>query len=138
MEASKSNNILALKPILPDQTVFTHSWVDNFDIKVDRIGGGGSINATHLMAFQEHPSHCQSSINTITVPRKKSQVLFYEDISVEVKPVNVYKKPEKIQSRNVTCNAKKRIISRICMQCGFAFESRTVSTRYIQFLKDDF
>ena len=38
LEASKSNNILALKPILPDQTFFTHFWVDNFDIKVDRIG----------------------------------------------------------------------------------------------------
>ena len=41
LEASKSNNILALKPILPDETVFTHFWVDNFDIKVDRIGGRG-------------------------------------------------------------------------------------------------
>ena len=108
MEASKSNNILALKPILPDQTVFTHFWVDNFDIKVYRIGGGGSINTTHLMAFQEHQSHCQPNINTITVPRKKSRVLFYEDVSVEVKPVNVYKKPEKIQSRNATWNAEKK------------------------------
>ena len=100
LEASKLNNILALKPILPDQTVFTHFWVVNFDIKVDRIGGRGSINTTHLMAFQEHQSYCQPNINTITIPRKKSRVLFYEDVSVEVKPVNVYKKPEKIQSRN--------------------------------------
>ena len=69
--------------------------MDNFDIKVDRIGGRGPINTTHLKAFQEHQSHCQSNINTITVPRKKSRVLLYEDVSVEVKPVNVYKKPEK-------------------------------------------
>ena len=60
------------------------------------------------MAFQEHQSHCQPNINTITVPRKKSRVLFYEDVSVEVKPVNVYKKPEKIQSRNATWNAEKK------------------------------
>ena len=96
LEASKLNDILALKPILLDQTVFTYFWADNFNIKVDRIGGGGSINATHLMAFQEHQSHCQSNINTITVPRKMNRVLFYEDVSLEVKPVNVYKKPEKI------------------------------------------
>ena len=108
LEAPKSNNILALKPILPDQTVFTHFWVDNFDIKVDRIGGGGSINTTYLMAFQEHQSHSQPNINTITVPRKKSRVLFDEDVSVEVKPVNVYKKPKKIQSRNATCNVEKK------------------------------
>ena len=108
LEAPKSNNILALKPILLDQTVFTHFWVDNFDIKVDRIGGGGSINTTYLMAFQEHQSHCQPNINTITVPRKKSRVLFDEDVSVEVKPVNVYKKPKKIQSRNATCNVEKK------------------------------
>ena len=81
--------------------------MENFNIKVDRIGGG-SINTTHLMAFQEHQSHCQSNINTITNPRKKSQVLFYKDVSVEVKPVNVYKKPEKIQLRNATCNAEKK------------------------------
>ena len=60
------------------------------------------------MAFQEHQSQCQPNINTIAIPRKKSRVLFYEDVSVEVKSVNVYKKPEKIQSRNATCNAEKK------------------------------
>ena len=60
------------------------------------------------MAFQEHQSHCQPNINTITVPRKKNRVLFYEDVSVEVKPVNIYKKLEKIHSRNTTCNAEKK------------------------------
>ena len=84
LEGSKSSNILALKTILPDQPVFRHFWVDNFDIKVDWIRGGGSINTTHFMAFQEHQSHCQPNINTTTVPRKKSQVLLYENVSVEV------------------------------------------------------
>ena len=84
LEGSKSSNILALKTILTDQPVFRHFWVDNFDIKVDWIRGGGSINTTHFMAFQEHQSHCQPNINTTTVPRKKSQVLFYENVSVEV------------------------------------------------------
>ena len=108
LKGSKSNNILALKPILADQTVFTHFWVDNFDVKVDRIRGGGSTNTTHLTAFQEHQSHCQPNIHTITAPRKKSRVMFYEDVSVEVKPMNVYKKSEKIKSGYATCNAEKK------------------------------
>ena len=82
--------------------------MDNFDVKVDRIGGGGSINTTHLVAFQEHQAHSQPNINTITVPRKKSRVLFYEDVSVEVKTMNVYKKSEKIKSRYATRNDEKK------------------------------
>ena len=57
--ASKSLNVLALQPNLPEQTVFTHFWVDNFDLKINRIGGGGSIHTTHLMALQERRTHCR-------------------------------------------------------------------------------
>ena len=107
LEASKAANILALKPTLPDQNVFTHFWVDNFDLKVDRIGGGGSINTTHLMAFQENQSHCEPKINTITVQRKKSRVLFFEDVTMETKPMDVYKYPEKITSSNLPHSQEK-------------------------------
>lgn len=45
-------NVLPLRPT-ENETVLTYFWVDNFDVKVERLGGSGAINTTHLMAFQE-------------------------------------------------------------------------------------
>ena len=56
-EAAKQSSILKLKPASSAGTVFTYYWVDNFDVKVERMGGGGSINTRHLMAFQEDQNH---------------------------------------------------------------------------------
>ena len=58
--AAKRSNILPLQPASPNITVLTHFWVDNFDVKVVRMGGGGSIDTTHLMAFQEDQNHQQA------------------------------------------------------------------------------
>ena len=109
--ASKSLNVLALQPTLPDQTVFTHFWVDNFDLKIDRIGGGGSIHTTHLMAFQEKQPHCRPKQITVTVPRMKRRVLFYEDVTMEPKRVDVYKEPGSITSNmNVSYSQEKEVL----------------------------
>ena len=109
--ASKSLNVLALQPTLPDQTVFTHFWVDNFDLKIDRIGGGGSIHTTHLMAFQEKQPHCQPKQITVTVPRMKRRVLFYEDVTMEPKRVDVYQEPGSITSSiNVSYSQEKEVL----------------------------
>ena len=48
------------------------STLDNFDLKVDRLGGGGSLNITHLMAFQEDQDNCHQEQNVVTVPYKRS------------------------------------------------------------------
>ena len=53
LEAVKRSNVLKLKPSADKEAVFTHFSVDNFDLKIERMAGGGSINTTHLMAFQE-------------------------------------------------------------------------------------
>ena len=77
LEAAKRSNILKLRPLIKE-TVFTYFWVDNFDIKIERMEGGGSINTTHLMAFQKDQNHATNTM-TITVPRRKSRKLFYEN-----------------------------------------------------------
>ena len=110
LKASKRTNILELKPTLNNQTVFTHFWVDNFDLKVDRIGGGGSINTTNLMAFQENQPHCTQSTNSIAVRGRKSRVLFYEDLAIETKLVDVHKEPEKFPHSNLSCSTEKETL----------------------------
>lgn len=45
LEVSKRSNILKQTPSIKE-TVFTYFWVDNFDIKVEIMEGGGSINTT--------------------------------------------------------------------------------------------
>ena len=43
--------LLPLVPATHSNTVFTHFWADNFDMNIERMVGGGSINTIHLMAF---------------------------------------------------------------------------------------
>ena len=59
----KTENEFELSPILfeSDETVLTYFWVDNFNVKVEKIGGTSAVNTTHLMAFQEKPSIFESS-----------------------------------------------------------------------------
>ena len=59
----KAENEFEVLPILPesDETVLTYFWVDNFNVKVEKIGGTSAVNTTHLMAFQEKPSIFESS-----------------------------------------------------------------------------
>ena len=109
--ASKSLNVLALQPTLPDQTMFTHFWVENFDLKIDQIGGGGSIHTTYLMAFQEKQPHCRPKQITVTVSRMKRRVLFYEDVTMEPKRVDIYKEPSSITSNmNVSYSQEKEVL----------------------------
>ena len=60
---SKTENEFEVLPILfeSDETVLTYFWVDNFNVKVEKIGGTSAVNTTHLMAFQEKPSTFESS-----------------------------------------------------------------------------
>ena len=95
LEAVKRSNKLRLRPSIKE-TVFTCLWVDNFDIKVKRMEGRGSINITHLMAFQEDQNHAANTM-TITVPSKKSRKLFYENIHIEMMPIDAKKEPEEIK-----------------------------------------
>ena len=63
---------------------------------MDRINGGGSVNTTHLVAYQERGS--DHSVNNVhlPVPRKKVRKLFNEDIAVKIKPVNNKAEPSKL------------------------------------------
>lgn len=66
-------------------------WVSTFDIKVERMKGGCSIKTKSLMEFQEDQNHATNTM-IITVRRRKSRTWFYENIHIEMMPVDVNKK----------------------------------------------
>ena len=68
--------------------------------------GECSINAKHLMTFKEDQTHATNTM-TIAVPRKKCRKLFYENIHIEMMPVDVKKEPEKIKIGNQTYYQEK-------------------------------
>ena len=60
---SEEFKVLPLLPSGEEKIVPTFYWVDNFDVKVKKqIGGSGSVNTTHLMAFQEIPNATEANI----------------------------------------------------------------------------
>ena len=65
--------LLPLVPATHSNTVFTHFWADNFDMNIERMVGGGSINTIHLMAFQEWSHGATTNTEGIIIPKKKSQ-----------------------------------------------------------------
>ena len=72
IEKSKSSSLLPLQPSNLNEIVLSYFCFDNFDLETDKQYGGGAINITTMMAFQE--GRTQSSNNTyFHLPRKKSR-----------------------------------------------------------------
>ena len=53
IKQSRELNILPILPVA-EEIIPTYFWVDNFDIKVERLCSSGVFNTAHLMTFQEH------------------------------------------------------------------------------------
>ena len=94
-EEAATSSILPLQP-KDHQPVYTHFWVDNFDIKVDKQVGGGSINTTHLMVFQDSSQGIYVKGNTPSIERKRNRKIFLEDLNINSFSVDRKKNPPKI------------------------------------------
>ena len=64
-------SILPLKPREQNFSVRTYFWVDNFDLQVEKTSGGGSVNTTHLIAFQEEDENSVIVSDNITMDRMR-------------------------------------------------------------------
>ena len=93
MFSSKKGDILPVQPSSKNDVVPTFFWADNFDTIVKRVGGSGSVNVTHLVAFQEIAPNNIVKTRDSTVPRRKNRGLFYKDINIDYKPVHKTKEP---------------------------------------------
>ena len=85
-------SILPLKPKSENDVVLTHFWVDNFDMKTDTQTGGGAINITTMVAFQERSSSsAMNHVQRSKLPKRRR--LFIEDLNIPL-PTKVDPKKE--------------------------------------------
>ena len=96
LSLSKEGDIRPVQPSPKNDVVPTFFRADNFDTIVERVAGGGSVNVTHLVAFQEITHNNIVKTRDSTVPPRKTRGLFYEDINTDYKPVHKTKEPEKL------------------------------------------
>ena len=78
LQATQSS-ILPVKPSSEGETVITVFWLDNFDMNVESAAGGGAINTTHMVAFQEETEHTSLLYTHTNVERTKSRRLKIEN-----------------------------------------------------------
>ena len=70
---SADTSVLPLQPRYPLQTVITVFWADDFDKNVDKETGGGAINMTTIMAFQEESIGAVHDYRKVNVAKTKSR-----------------------------------------------------------------
>ena len=68
-------SVLPLQPKSDEETVLTVFWAENFDRNVDKETGGGTINMTTTMAFQESSIGAARTECKFSVPKTKSQTV---------------------------------------------------------------
>ena len=89
--------------------ILTVFWVDNFDINVEAQCGGGAVNITHLMAFQEVTDATEYISTKVNLIKSKKPVIV-EDTPDEKIIVDVKKEPNTI----VVCGANSRHPTVLC------------------------
>ena len=99
-------SILPLKPKDSTSLVRTFFWVDNFDVTVEKASGGGSVNTTHLVAFQEIDENTVSSNVCVSVDRIKSHRLLVDNNLPTFKlQIDKKKDPDLLPDINLTCES---------------------------------
>ena len=78
--AAIQTTLLPLIPATPSNTVFTHFWANNFDVNIERMVGRGSVNTTHLVAFQKWSHYVTTNAEGIIFQRKKVANFFIKTL----------------------------------------------------------
>ena len=97
LDDATKNSVLPLQPAQNDY-VYTHFWVDNFDVNVDKQIGGGSIHTTRLVGFQQKSGVVRESQTTLT-KQTRNHKLFIADLNITSIPVSKEKNPPKTFSK---------------------------------------
>ena len=104
------NNSLPIRPSTDSSTVLTVFWVDNFDITVEKQSGRGSVNTTHLVAFQELSDQCYSAVEFPTIERTNKRKLDLPETPRVPVNINVKAEPPTLPvSENISTSALNHI-----------------------------
>ena len=71
----ENNSILPILPTADDDIIITYFWVDNFDKIIESLTGGGAVNSTHMIAFQEKSNSNLLNKNKVTFERNRLRKL---------------------------------------------------------------
>jgi len=112
--------------------VFTHFWVDNCDISVNRKTGVRSIHTTHLVAFQDMSDGCVKSNHKPSVQRRRKRQLILEDINIDTVLIDKNKNPPKV---TVISSTEDDTYSINFTLCGHFLERTIHSIKEYQSLK---
>ena len=82
---AKKSSVLPMIPNSDKDIVLTYFWADNFDHIVNNQAGGGAINTTHLVEFQEKNDNCHYEPNLPTIEPTKRRTI---DVTVNEMVVN--------------------------------------------------
>ena len=69
LSSSKKDDILSVQSSPIIYAVPTFLWADSFDTIVERVGGGGSVNVTHFVTFEEIVSNNIAKTTDSTVQK---------------------------------------------------------------------
>ena len=89
---AERSSALPLKPISETDVVLSYFWVDNFDVNVEKQSGGGAVNTTHLVAFQEKSEISVVNLEKVNVKYSRSRSI--ESTTAIAKTSNVAPKKE--------------------------------------------
>ena len=92
--------MLPRKPNGVDDVVVTVFWAGNFDCIVETQAGGGAINSTHLVAFQEKILQCSSSNTRVNTERDKRRSIDLDINEDMFKPIYDTKKEPDVLSKS--------------------------------------
>ena len=74
-QIAEKSSVLPMIPNSDKDIVLTYFWLDNFDHIVDNQAGGGAINTTHLVAFQEKNDNYNYESNLPTTEPTKRKTI---------------------------------------------------------------
>ena len=89
-----SNSFLPLRPINEYDYALTVFWVDNFNIKVEKLTGSTFVNITHMIAFQERGEINRQENKGTPLPQSRKQKLENETNKNQDKEIFVNSKIE--------------------------------------------
>ena len=102
--------MLRLKPTTENNFNLTVFWVDNFDMNVEAQCGGGAVNVTYLMTFQEVTDRTEYISNKVNVTKSKWSVIAEETPDKQLK-ISVKKERNSIVNC-ATNNKEYTVLSR--------------------------
>ena len=115
--------ILAIVRNDESSSVPTVFRLDNFDTVVEQVEGEGSVNTTHMMAFQEMTPGTKTNDNKVQIQSTKKKDSLWAVNLNQLMQISIQKKKKNPSSLGLSGKVSKIIQALISnISCGYYFE----------------